>query len=377
MEECPLMRSRRLPAPLRTTNLLGAFAASLTFGALPAQQPAGLLVGMPPAKVGVSSISTPVNSELLMRVPGEAYRGIGAFVAGQHRVRGAEIWLLDNSLSDGGTFDVHVYLEQGNTNLPTIVGSQPPGTTAIFSAVGLTTPQGISEHVVQVLFGNGVQVPIGSDLFVSVVHRGGNLSLRTVAGTRQTGFSATTFDACGTGMDPNDAFAYLHDQGFLGPLGSGLVGWQGMMELLVDGSSGVAVSRRSANLPGTASMYSGLHPDSAFPSNQPSRADQPGYVFLANGAIAEGSPVFLLGSVMPFASGPWIVLSPGDAVLHLSPFGLVGLGFAATAMDGRAEIYWQIPHTAAIRGLEVRSQAFGLDLGTGVVAAGAATRQRF
>ncbi|MCA8967015.1 MAG: hypothetical protein H6838_18445 [Planctomycetes bacterium] len=369
MEERPFARS--LAAALAAIPLL------FTCGAR-AQQPAGLLIGMPPPKVVQTTLFTGLNSELLFRVPGEAYRGIGQYVApGRHRIRGAVFHLADATAADGETFDVHTYLEQGSTNLPTILGPDAPGTTSVSSALGVTTPQGILEHEITVLFNPPVDVPDGSDLFVSLVFRTPGLRARTVGGTSTPGLATTLLDACGAGLDPNTAFAYLHDVGVITPLGSGLVGWQPLIELLVDGSSGLAVSRRNSNLEPTASMYSGLHPDSAAPSNQPGRADQPGYVFLANGAIGQGSPVFLLGSTMPFAGAPWIVLSPGDAVLHLSPVGLVGLGFAVVDASDRAAIFWPIPHSSAIRGLDVRSQAFGFDLATGVVAAGAATRQRF
>jgi hypothetical protein len=115
----------------------------------------------------------------------------------------------------------------------------------------------------------------------------------------------------------------------------------------------------------------------AEPSHQPGRRDQPGYLFLANGAAAPGSPVFLLGSTLPFTPPPFIVLQPGDAVLHLFSVGLVGLGFGEVGVDGRALVYWPIPASPAIRGLDVRSQAFAFDVGSGSVAAGAAVRQRF
>lgn len=373
------MEERPLALPCRTALALAAAALLCPLQRpLQAQHPAGLLVGMPPANVVRTTLFTGPNSELMLRVPGEAYRGLGAYVApGRHRVRGAVFHLVDTTLAAGEVFDVHVYLELGSSNLPTIPGPSAPGTTAVASSLGHTTPQGIAEHVVTVPFDPPVDVPVGSDLFVSLVFRTPDLRVQCVGGTSTPGFSTTLFDACGTGLDPNAAFAYLHDVGTITPLGSGLVGWQPMIELLVDGSSGVAVSRRSNNLPPTASMYSGLHPDSASPSNQPGRADQPGYVFLANGTIAQDSPVFLLGSTMPFAGPPWIVLSPGDAALHLSPIGLVGLGLGIVDGSDRATIYWPIPHTSAIRGLDVRSQAFGFDLGTGVAAAGAAVRQRF
>ncbi len=370
MEDRPL-------APSLLVTTLAAIAVHLP-STTNAQQPAGLLIGMPPPQVVSSTLFSGLHSELLFRVPGEAYRGIGEYVApGRHRIRGALLRLVDSSVADGETFDVHTYLELGASNRPTILGPDAPGTTSVSSVLGVTTPQGIVEHEITVLFDPPVDVPVGSDLFVSLVFQTPGLRMRTITGSSTPGLSTTSLDACGAGLDPNDAFAYLHDVGAITPLGSGLVGWQPLIELLVDGSSGVAVSRRNSTLGPTASMYSGLHPDSAAPSNQPGRADQPGYVFLANGTIAMGSPVFLLGSVMPFAGPPWIVLSPGDAVLHLSPVGLVGLGFGVVDGSDRATIYWSIPHSSAIRGLDVRSQAFGFDLATGIAAAGAATRQRF
>ena len=84
-----------------------------------------------------------------------------------------------------------------------------------------------------------------------------------------------------------------------------------------------------------------------------------------------------LGSTQPFAWMPWIVLSPGNAILHLSPVNLVGLGLGFVGQDGTATLLWPVPASSAIRGLEVRTQAFAFDAMTGSVAGGAATRQRF
>lgn len=364
---------------LLPASLFAAFLTTQAFAQTPGTlHPAGLLVGMPPAEVTISTLSTGPNSEVMLRVPGDAYRGLGRYVApGRHRIHGAILHLFDGTVADGELFDVHLYLEAGTSNLPTILGPQLPGTTAIASVRDVTTPQGIEVHAVEVRFDPPADVPVGSDLFVSVHRRTPGLRLRVVGGTSTPGISTSFLDACGAGLAAGEAFAFAHEPGVILALGSGLVGWQPLIELLVDGPSGVAVSRRHANSPPTASMYSGLHPDSAFPSNQPGRRDQPGYVFLANGALPLGSPVLLLGSAQPFASGPWIVLSPGDAALHLAPFGLVTLAAGAVAPNDRADLYWWVPQSAAIRGIDLRTQAFGFDLTNGSVAAGAAVRQRF
>lgn len=362
---------------------LGFTLPLLLAGICAAQQPAGLLTGMPPAGVQVTTLGTGVESELIARIPADAYRGIGTYVPpASHRLRGAVILLRDTSLGDGERFSVHVYLENGTTNLPTINGGDAPGTTAIFSAIDLQTPAGTANHDVQVLFGNGIDVPIGSDLFISVVYHTPGLVIRTVGGSSVPGFVTSLFDACGAGLNTNEAFAFSHTGGgtqfgTMTSLGSSTIGWQPMIELLVDGSSGVAVASRGPGQAPTASFYSGLHPDSASPSNQPSRHDVPGYVFRSNGTIGEGSPVFLLGSTQPFAFQPWIVLSPGNAILHLSPINLVGLGLSFVNQEGIAQILWNVPNSPAVRGLEVRTQAFGFDPVTGYAASGAAARQRF
>lgn len=368
----------RLPLP---ASLLAAFLIAPCPAQNPSQlYPAGLLVGMPPAEVTISTLSTGPNSEVMLRIPGEAYRGLGHYVApGRHRIHGAIVHLFDGTVADGELFDVHLYLEAGSSNLPTIQGPQLPGATAVASVRDVTTPQGIEVHAIEVRFDPPADVPVGSDLFVSVHKRTPGLRMRVIGGTSTPGISTSFLDACGAGLSAGEAFAFAHEPavGALFALGSGLVGWQPLIELLVDGPSGVAVSRRNANTPPTASMYSGLHPDSALPSNQPGRRDQPGYVFLANGGVPVGSPVVLLGSAMPFAGGPWLVLSPGDAALHLAPFGLVTLAAGAVAPNGQSELYWWVPQSPAIRGIDLRTQAFAFDLGTGTAAAGAAVRQRF
>lgn len=356
-----------------STSLYILLAASAT-----AQHPAGLMTGMPPAGIIRSSLDTGVGSELIARIPADSYQGIGTYVApAAHRIRGARLHLLDSTLGDGERFDLHVYFEAGQTNLPTIQGPNPPGTTAVLSVLDQRTPQGIAEHEIEVLFPTPVDVPIGSDLFLGITWITPGLRMRTVGGTAVQGIVTSLFDNCGPGLPASESYAFTHSIGVIGPLGSGTVGWQPMIELLVDGASGVAVAVRAPGTPPTASMYSGLHPDSATPSHQPSRHDVPGYVFLANGAVAEGSPVFLLGSLQPFAWQPWIVISPGNAILHLSPINLTGLGLGFVGNDGKATILWPVPASPAVRGVTVRSQAFAFDSSTGYVAAGAAVRQRF
>lgn len=355
-----------------------AALAALAAATLPAQHRAGLLTGMPPAGVIATTWSVGVGAEVMLRIPGEAYRGLGSYVApASCRVLGAVLWLRDSTLADGELFDLFVYLEDGQTNRPTIPGPAAPGTTAVASVRDVTTPRGVAEHVLELQFPAPVLVPIGSDLFLSVHVRSPGLRVVALGGTGLPGFSTSLFDACGAGLAPNDYFSMIHDLGFLTPGGSATVGFQPMFDLLVDGPSGVAVARRAPGTAPTASFYSGLHPDSATPPNQTARHDLPGYVFLANGALPAGSPVFLLGSTMPFAGMPWLVLSPGNAVLHLFPVGLVGLGMALTAPDGSATIHWPVPVSAAVRGLDVRTQAFGFDVATGTAAAGPGVRQRF
>ncbi len=325
-----------------------------------------------------TSIGTAVGAELMLRIPGDVVRGLGTFVPpASHRFRGVLVLMRDSTLADGGLFDVFVYLENGNTGRPTITGPMTPGTTAVASAIGVTTPQGVPDHAIEVQVPQPVDVPIGKDVFVSVVMRMVGQDLHAVGGTALAGFSTSSLDACGAGFPTNETYTYLHDAGGIIPMGSSTIGWQVMIDLLVDGSSGVAVSKRAPNEFATASFYSGLYPDSAYPPNQTARHDIPGYVFLANGTLPQGSPVFLLGSVAPFAGLPYIVLQPGNAILHLSPVGLLSLGMATTDGSGRAEVMWLVPAVAALRGVEVRTQGFGFDVGTGGAHAGGAARQRF
>lgn len=360
----------------RTTLIpLPALLAAL---ALPGQHRAGLTTGAPPVGVNTTTWSVGVGAEVMLRIPGEAYRGLGTYVApASYRVLGTVLSLRDATLTDGELFDLHVYLEQGQTNLPTLPGPAAPGTTAVASVRDLVTPQGIADHTLEVLFPQPILVPVGSDLFVSVHVRSPGLRVKAVGGTGLPGFSTSLFDACGAGLGQTEYFSMIHDLGFLTPGGSATIGFQPLFDLLVDGPSGAAVAQRAPGTAPTASFYSGLHPDSATPSNQTARHDLPGYAFFSNGALPSGSPVFLLGSTMPFAGMPWIVLSPGNAVLHLFPIGLVGLTMGVTAPDGSAVLYWPVPISTSVRGLDVRSQAFGFDTATSAVAGGPAVRQRF
>lgn len=356
----------------------GLFCLLLTATALPAQSRAGLLVGMPPPGVITTTWSVAVGAELMLRVPGEAIRGLGTYVPpASHRIVGAVLRLGDATPGDGEVFDLHVYLGQPGTQMPTIPGPAAPGTTAVASVTDLTTPAGVTDHTLEILFPHPVLVPIGRDLFVSVHVRTSGLRIRAVGGTAVPGFVTSLLDACGAGLGATEAFSVIHDLGSLTPGGSATVGFQPMFDLLVEGSSGVAVVQRAPGTAPTASFYSGLHPDSASPSNQPGRHDLPGYVFLANDTVPVGTPVFVLGSTLPFAWQPWIVLSPGDAILHLVPVGLVGLAMGTVGGDGTATMYWPVPASPAVRGLEVRTQGFAFDSVDAAVRGGAAVLQRF
>lgn len=361
-----------------TSLATGSLSILLLTGALAAQSPAGLATGMPPAGLQLGSVSSQLGAEILARVPAEAYVGLGEYVApGAHRIRGVSLHLSDVTLEDGELFDVHVYLEQGQTNRPTLPPGATPGTTAVASTFGLTTPAGTSEHEVQVVFPTPVDVPIGSDLFVSVVLRSTGLAVRTLAGSSEPNLPGTFFDACGPALPPQATFLLLHDLGFIVELAIPNAGWQAVIDLLVDGSSGVAVTSRYGTATPTASLYSGLHPDVADPPHHTGRHDTPGYLFRGNGTLPAGAPVFLLAALDPFVGGPWLVLSPGNAVLHLSPATAFPLAVAQTDASGNALLLWPVPQVPELRGLSVHSQAFGFDLSQGAVRGGPAVRQRF
>jgi len=368
-----------MPA-MATCNALLALPLLFASLALPAQQPAGLLTGMPPPGLLATSLFPGANTQVLLRVPAEAYRGLGTYVApASYRILGVVLRLADNTPAEGELLDVHLYLEAGQSNLPTLTATMVPGTTAIASARDLTTRQGVVFHELSVLFPSPVDVPIGRDLFVGVHVRSPGLGVRTISGTSVGGITSSFLDASGAGLQPQDYFGIRHDPAFglLEPFTSGTVGMQPLFDLLIDGPSGVGVAQRGRGQGPTASFFSGLHPDSAQPSHQPNRRDVPGYFFRANGSLRSGSPVFLLASTQPFAWQPWITLSPGNAVIHLSLVGMVSLGMTVTEPDGTALLYWEPPNSPALRGLDVRTQAFGFDPHSGAVAGGAAVRQRF
>lgn len=350
------------------------FAAALA----PAQQPAGLLTGVPLPGLQLTSVGTAVGAELMLRVPAEAYRGLGTYVApSSYRIQGVVVHLADTTSADGEMFDVHCYLEAGTSNRPTILGPQPPGTSAVASVLDLTTPAGVAVHEVTVVFPSPLDVPVGSDLFVSVTFRSPGLRLRALAGTSLQGFVSSFADACGPALPSGGSYLLVHEVPVLTEVSSGVIGWQPAIDLLVDASSGVAITLVDGSSPPTASMFSGLHPDVAAPSNQTARHDTPGYLLLGNGQLPPGSPAFLLASLDPFVGAPWIVLSPGNAVLHLSPSTSFPMSFATADGAGNVLLLFDVPEVAEVRGVSVSTQAFGFDLSTGTIRGGPAVRQRF
>ncbi|MCA8949810.1 MAG: hypothetical protein KDE27_09930 [Planctomycetes bacterium] len=343
-----------------------------------AQQPAGLLTGLPPAGLAQSSVGAGVGDELISRIPGEAYRGIGEYVPGSgYQIRGVVLRLRNGAPAEPATFDLHVYAEAGNTNRPTIPANAAPGTTALVSVLDVAMPIGSQAPEVTVVFQSPVTVPFGSDIFVSFVANSPNLLMQTLAGTSDLAFNLNNFDPCGPALAPGESYLLLHALTQLVELNITTIGWQGLVDLLVDGSSGVGVCRVNGASAPIASFYSGLHPDVADPPHHPGRHDVPGYYFRSNGTLPIGSPVFLLGSTDGFANGPFVVLSPGNAVLQLPLLSSFPLGMQPTGADGNALLEWPVPQAAGLRGLGVATQAFGFDLTNGFVRAGAAVRQRF
>ncbi|MCR9246307.1 MAG: hypothetical protein NXI31_14845 [bacterium] len=368
----------RRPVQIRASFAAGVFASALLVAGVGAQERVGLLTGMPPDNVLLTTINYGVLSEAIARIPAESYRGIGEFVTpDKFRLRGAVIRLRDANPITEKTFDLHVYLEDGNSNRPTIRGPQAPGTTAIVSERDVPTPRGVAEPEIEVVFSTPVDVPYGSDVFLGVVTHSSALSVRAMGGSSLPSIVSASLDACGAASALGSSYVLSHDNLAIVEVSTGTIGWQMLVDLLVDTPSGVAVVSRYGNTPFTASLYSGLHPDAVFPPHHTARLDVPGYLFRANGHLATGSPVFLIAATEAFSGPPWFVLQPGNAPVLVPPFTAFPLVSGVTDAAGEALLSWPVMASSAMRGVGVTTQAFGFDLAAGVIRAGTAVRQRF
>jgi len=281
------------------TVLLLASSTCLT------QSPAGFNFNVAPGATTRNGVST--AAELMGRIDFEEYRGL------DETVDGFQVIMQDQDViaSPGELFDFFIYDEDPlNPNFPNFTAGSAPGTNAIASLLGLGGPTAVSPGsavvgaaLISVTFTTPAAIPpVTGDVFVSFsvpaapAWPADGLSVQISLGTNPMFPAPATniYDIAGPAPIAQNTYGLVHDI-----LGAGIAYGgprQLMFDLLTDNPSGVVTAITSqasyplSNVsPGTASFFSGLHPEAS-----PGRADDIAYVFF-DPALSPGSFIFFLG----------------------------------------------------------------------------------
>lgn len=294
---------------------------------------AGFTFNVSPGATSRNGITTAV--ELMTRIDFSEYRGLDDTLEGLQFIAQDQ----DVIATPGELFDIFVYNEDpANADFPNIVPGNPPGTTAITGVTGVGGPTVVSPGSTVVgaalftlNFGTPPNIgPISTDMFVAFslpaapTWTADGLSIQINLGTNPNFPAPTvnTFDASGPASVAQNSYGLAYDVSTGGIIYGGRR--QLMCDLMTDLPSGVttAITNQTSYplsnaAPGTASFFSGLHPDAT-----PTRGDNLGYVLTDTGLTAGSLVVFLadfdffpiagvqLSSFVPGSVGPACITNP-------------------------------------------------------------------
>jgi hypothetical protein len=303
--------------------------------------------------------------QLLFRFDSEDYRCWGDSNGTTNTVTGIQFNLQDQYDSSVETYTIRLYgedLTTPNPNFPNFSATSPPGTNQLVSFGPFSSPGGTANAPaawqITVTFATPFGLPDGQDVFAAFdlgpsaaanpsttppYWPNDGISIHIELGLQQTGFA--TYDLKGPGAISGgltaNSYAIAHNPA------TGVMAYggarQGYVDFLQSSTAGRGMVTAQTNqtslpssnaLPGTASFYSGVHPDAATPPLNGGRADTPSYVF--SGAAA-GTIVFFLVdfsfSPFPLPLSTFVPGSTGTACLPLGSF--TTLGFAISAGTGQ------------------------------------------
>jgi hypothetical protein len=334
--------------------------------------------------------------ELIARIDFEEFRGFDG------SLDGVQVTLQDQDVlgTPGELFDLFVYAEHAqNADFPAFAAGTLPGTTALGGALGIPGPTQLSPNsatagaaLITVSFATPLQLTVTTDLFLSVALPSApgwpNEGLSVHAGLgSDPGFLpplVNVYDLKGQVPVAQGSYALTHDP--VAAAFSYAGARQLLLDVLTDQASGVATAVTNQTqypvsnaAPGTASFFSGLHPDIVAPPQNAGRADNVGYVFSDPG-LTPGSVIFFLADV-DFAPvhnvplGSFLAGSTGTACLP-SGFQVLGLTFAAGPQASYVLAIAPGPR-AILRGAAIVFDAIALDLTTSLLHGGTCVKQRY
>lgn len=393
------------------TLLTGATLALAT--SLSAQVNAGFLFN-----VGAGATSRGAAAarpcQLLFPVPYESYRfwGDQTNPAG-NTITGYYFFLQDQYAIVSEQYDVRFYGEDpANPHFPNFQPTQPVGTNELAHFGPFTSPAsttaGPAAWIITITFGTPLVLPNNQDVFSAVqLQQSGaantamtppdwpndGLSVQINLGV-QPGTNFTVFDLKGAravhdngsgGSITANSYGIVHD------VTNSTFAWggarQGMCDLIVPSTTIRSVVTAITNqtsytisnaAPGTASFYSGLHPDAAAPPFNGGRADNSAQV--VQGALA-GEVIFWFAAFdfqnPAFPLSGFVPGAIGSVCVDLNTFVNLGLSVATGSGTDSNVITWSAPARAMMPGYNLAYQALVVDPVTNTLRGTPCGMQRF
>src|SRR5262249_42383762 len=240
--------------------------------------------------------------QVLFRFDAEDYRCWGDSNGTTNTVTGIQYNMQDQLDSTAEQYTVRLYGEDVTTLTPTstnFAGTSPPGTNQLVSFGPFSTPVGpgiIQAWQFTLTFTTPLALPDGQDVFMGFdlaaapAWTADGLSIWIEFGLQQPNPPFSVWDLKGPGAISggvtSNSYSLVHDPA-AGTLAYGGQR-QGIVDFLTTSTVGRGVATAQTNQtslptsnapPGTASFFSGLHPDAATPPLNGGPADTPSYVF--------------------------------------------------------------------------------------------------
>lgn len=381
---------------LRPSLLVGAFVASALPTLAQTVHNQGFTYNVMPGATTRGAMAANAG-ELMFRVDWEEYRGLDG------TINGLQFIMQDQDVvaTPGQPYQLYLYSEDpANPDFPNFAPGTTPGTTALGGAVGLTGPTVVSPNstvvgaaLITVTFATPITTNLTTDLFVSFnlpadpLWPNDGLSVQISLGINPNFPPPATnvFDLKGAAPVAQNSYGLVHNLATSAFSYGGAR--QGMVDLMVDQAScvGTAITNQptytlSNASPGTASFFSGLHPDGASPPVTGGRVDDIGLLYM-DPNLPAGSPVVFVAdfNFLPVAL-PLSNFVPGSSgVACLTPaLQTLTLGFAAAGTI-TAQNLINLPAASRpfLVGVQVTFSAIGFNATAGTLRGGSCVKQVF
>jgi hypothetical protein len=380
------MRIRPFLPPL-AAGLLAVAAASQTY------QTAGFYFNVA-TSANLTNSSPTSPTRMLARISNADYRdwGVHSDFPTKHDIRGVSLVVQDSDGSTGEVFTIQGFGE--NPAAPTL----PDPADNFLNSANITIPPGapgVAAWLYNLTFATPALADIGEDVFLgigqpAIVAPANGLGVHCVLGAVVGTFAV--YDLPGAGMPATPPSYAVSWTGTAAP-GHVTTKVQLRVDPFLDEMSGVATAVTnqtsfviSNTPPGTASFFSGLHPDAASPPKNAGRADDVG--FRVEDADLAGQPIIFFIDA-DFSATPAGLFLPGAASRgtfcgNAALLMTMGVGVGSTPsgtadpFGGRAAFNVSLPPAVRVglQGVNVVWWALGLKLPAGDLYGSPCAKQR-